>query len=383
MSDLKRMMRALAVTIIRYNEAQTEKDQSALARLKKPHEELLSDLRELIVEATKKYNTRTPVLNYLLHLIRKFKPLVDQATPLKDSDYQEIENNLVAFILNMQKLRELSHSKQIKIEYDGNEEAMYGFIRGAFQNYSPCVSAEIIEKNILTPFELKFVTPESEVREVIKGLVDTHKAEVKESYDLQEEIAELKRKNKQLEEEKLSAAEGKAKALVDTHKEEVKESYDLQEEIAELKRKNKQLEEENSEIPALKKKLAAAEGKAKRLEELERQRQSEEINKQLGLLEQGNTKLKEKPEVPQNKADSSESSKKSDDLLRLLGSRERLLPGGTSPLLLGANFGNTRPFPGRFFPLPVISQSSTTSSSPVSGFQLTPAPGGNDSSSNP
>jgi myosin heavy subunit len=386
MSDLKRMMRAFAISIIRYNEAQTYINKSAPSLLKKPHEELLSNLKELIEEATKIYKDRAPILDYLLHLVQKFKPLADQSTPLNDSDYEEIEKVLVEFILNMQILTKESQRKEIPIKYDKDPVVMIGFQR-PLRGYSYCVSAQTIEKNIFTPFELSFETPESEVRETIKALVDAHKIEVRETYDLQEKLNGLQVKTERLEnenklvkelEEKLLAAQQKEKELErlqEKHSELEAKYLAAEEKANRLEKELGQLQEKHSSLEA---KYLAVEEKANRLEELEKQ--FEEMKRQVSSLEQENTELKEKPEVSQNKTDSAEPFKGSDDLLRLIGnsSRDPMLPAGIYTQLLGTNGGTNRPFRGLLFP--PTSQSSP-SSNLASLFPLTP--GGNGSNTNP
>ncbi|KTC85667.1 MULTISPECIES: hypothetical protein [Legionella] len=346
MSDLKRMMRALAVSIIRYNEAQTEKNQSALSRLKKPHDELISDLEELIKEATQSYDSRTPVLNYLLYLIKKFKPMVDETKPLDDTHYQEIENNLVDFILNMKKLRELSHSDKTNIEYDGKKEAMFGFIRGVLKSYTPCISAQIIEKIIFIPFELEFSTSEAGVRETIKALVEAHKTEVRENYDLQAKDESLEAENKQLKERN-----GKLFLAVQEKEEELKR----------LQAKHSALEATHLSSIENENRLRELEGKFAELSVV-----NEENKNKLSLLQQENAELKEKFDASPVKTTSLTR-----DLPGQIGESPALpiIPGSYTRLL-GPHRNSL--FPGTFFHYPVTPILSPSTPIGVTPFSLTP-----------
>ncbi|ARG97895.1 hypothetical protein [Legionella micdadei] len=254
MSDLKRLMRSFAAAIIYYNETQTEKSQSAEVLLEKPYVELVEDLKQLIKEATTNYETRIPVLNYLLHLITKFRPLIDQPTPLEDSVYKDIEDNLVEFILNMQKLMLISHRAKAEIQYNGMTVEMYGFIRGVIQS-SPCVSAQAIERKILIPFELAFNTQESQVRARIKNIVDAHKKDIKETCELRAEVTKLREQVNDLKEEKRKLSES------------------AQEHEKQFKEQLKIVQQENKE---LKEKLQAAESQVR----------TEEVSAQSGNLEE-------------------------------------------------------------------------------------------------
>lgn len=200
MSRLQTIVYSIAQVIVEYGELQKVKTEPLKTLLKKSHLDFIEALQTIINDATKVYEDRLSLLNYLLFEIKLLKPLVEQPTlGLEESEL--IKQELQSFILTIYKLIKTSKSEKISVNYDNEKVEIPGFIRGFTEGYYPCASGQIIKEKFVKPLLLQD-HEESTVKRFVENLVTAHQREItipNENISLKEELVRLTQKIEELE----------------------------------------------------------------------------------------------------------------------------------------------------------------------------------------
>ena len=130
-------------------------DEKVAMLIEKPHQDMMSELSELTKESTASWDKRTPLLKYLLDNISALKLFMDSIEPLSEDGLSKLGTNLTGLVAHMHRIRNMSDSDTLTIQYADQEIKLHGLQKGLFSGYGTCRSGLILQNTLLAKDEFK------------------------------------------------------------------------------------------------------------------------------------------------------------------------------------------------------------------------------------
>lgn len=138
---------------------------------------------------------RSSLLRYLLHAIEQLRPFIDTTYVLDETSTNNVKEELSQFIINIQKLLNMTQKTQLMVKYNNQEHSVNGCVREGILGL--CTSGNIIQKKLFTALSLSVNTNEDIIKRTIDDIINAqqHKLMIAKIKCLQEENDELRRAN--------------------------------------------------------------------------------------------------------------------------------------------------------------------------------------------
>lgn len=134
---------------------------------------------------------RSSLLRYILHVINQLKPLVIESTILDDHAAMHLQQQLIQFVLDIQRALATSQSSSITVQYDEQDHVLFGFLR----LMGLCKSGGIVQRELFNALNLPVTASKETLTEYFASAINAHQCPLlrAENMRLQEQKQTLRR----------------------------------------------------------------------------------------------------------------------------------------------------------------------------------------------